>query len=63
MTEGLDTTIPVRVVRNPDVQLANPVLLRITPLTVDMAISNGVIDGFTADNPNSPNRASKHNTN
>ena len=49
----------VLIIKSSDIQLANPVYLRVTPLTVDDALSRGVISQYEDENPISPNRASK----
>ena len=41
------------------IELANPVYFRVTPLTVEDALARGAINEFEAENPFSPNRASK----
>ena len=46
----------VLITKESDILLANPVYLRITPLTVEDALARGVID---PGNPFSSNRASK----
>ena len=52
--------MPVRVAKNPDIRLANPVSLRVTPLTVDEAVRRGIIeDTIVPKNDISPNRARK----
>ena len=49
----------VLITKSSGIQLANPVYLRVTPLTVDDALSRGVISEYEDENPFSPNRASK----
>ena len=53
--------MPVRVAKFlPDIRLANPVSLRVTPLTVDEAVRRGIVeDSIVPNNVNSPNRARK----
>ena len=55
MSEGGD--LEITIAKNQDVTLANPVTVRITPLTVPEALDRGIIDTFAEDNPLSPNRA------
>ena len=49
----------VKISKNQDVRLANPVTFRITPLTVQQALDRGIIDSYpTPDDENvSPSRA------
>ena len=55
-----DLIMPVRVAKNPDIRLANPVSLRVTPLTVNEAVQRGIIeDTLVPNNARSPNRARK----
>ena len=55
-----DLIMPVRVAKNPDIRLANPVSLRVTPLTVDEAVRRGIVeDTIIPNNEISPNRARK----
>ena len=54
-----DLIMPVRVAKNPDIRLANPVSLRVTPLTVDAAVRRGIVEAIVPNNFNSPNRARK----
>ena len=49
----------VLIIKGSSIQLANPVYFRVTPLTVGDALARGVISQFEAENPFSPNRASK----
>ena len=53
--------MPVRVAKfPPDIRLANPVSLRVTPLTVDAAVRRGIVeDTIVPNNEISPNRARK----
>ena len=51
--------LEVLITRGSGVALANPVDFRVTLLTVDDAITMGVIDEFGDENPFSPNQASK----
>ena len=53
--------MPVKVSRGTDVTIANPITLRITPLTVDQALSRNLIDesSLPAISIISPNRAGK----
>ncbi len=53
--------MPVKVSRGTDVTIANPITLRITPLTVDQALSRNLIDesSLPAISFISPNRAGK----
>ena len=41
------------------IELANPVYLSLTPLTVNDALSRNVISEYKSENPFSPDRASK----
>ena len=47
----------IKVTVSKNVTLANPVTVRITPLTVQMALDRGIIATFESNNPYSPNRA------
>ena len=49
--------IPVVILK--DSKLENPITFRITPMTVDQALAIGVIATSPAENPLSPDRASK----
>ena len=50
--------MPVRVAKDPSQRLANPVTLRVTPLTVDEAVRRGIVeDTIVPNNVTSPNRA------
>ena len=49
----------VLIIKSSYSQLANPVYLRVTPLTVGDALSRGVISEYNDENIFSPNRASK----
>ena len=52
--------MPVLVAKDPSQRLANPVTLRVTPLTVDEAVRRGIVDdSIVPNNENSPNRARK----
>ena len=55
--EGNNTSIHLRIVKEQKVRLANPVVLRITPLTVEGALSTGIISDFHNESVNSPDRA------
>ena len=44
--EGVDSAAPVRINKEFGTRLANPVTLRITPLTVDDALAQGIITTF-----------------
>ena len=50
--------MPVRVLKSQSTFLANPVILKLTPLTVGAAQSRGIIGDFP-DDAISPNRARK----
>ena len=50
----------VLITKESGVQLANPVYLRITPLTVGDALARGVFSEFEDENIFSPNRAGKN---
>ena len=53
--------MPVLVAKDPSQRLANPVTLRVTPLTVDAAVRRGIIEDTIVPNNNiSPNRARKN---
>ena len=53
--------MPVRVAKfPPDIRIANPVSLRVTPLTVNEAVQRGIVeDTIVPNNVISPNRARK----
>ena len=52
--------MPVLVAKDPSQRLANPVTLRVTPLTVDEAVRRGIVeDTIVPNNFVSPNRARK----
>ena len=55
--EGNNTSMNLRVDKEQKVRLANPVVLRITPLTVERALSTGIISDFHNESVNSPDRA------
>ena len=55
--EAPDALMPVRIVKSSNVLLATPVTFMIVPLTVDAALSQGVIATFQPQNNLSPNRA------
>ena len=57
--EEPNATMEVLITKGSGIQLANPVYFRITPLTVEDALTRGVISEFDPENPFSPNRASK----
>ena len=59
MEEAEGATIPVRITKDENMVLANPVTFRLTPLTVDAALERGIISEFPVEDPRSPNRASK----
>lgn len=50
--------MPVRVMKH-DVLLANPVWIRVTPLTIQKAMDRNIIPDFEPEDMLSPNRASK----
>ena len=53
--------MPVLVAKDPRQRLANPVTLRVTPLTVDAAVRRGIVeDTIVLNNDRSPNRARKN---
>ena len=55
-----DLIMPVLVAKDPNQRLANPVLLRVTPLTVDAAVQTDIVeDTIVPNNDISPNRARK----
>ena len=56
-----DLIMPVGVAKfPPDIRLANPVSLRVTPLTVNEAVRRGIVeDTIVPNNVISPNRARK----
>ena len=56
-TEGTNDFMPVIISKEAGVFIANPVEFRITPLTVQQALDQGVIKEFEKLDPNSPNRA------
>ena len=49
--------LEITIEKNQDVTLANPVTVRITPLTVPEALARGIITSFDDDDILSPNRA------
>ena len=49
--------LEITVLRNQDITLANPVTVRIAPLTVPEALARGIINTFDDDDNLSPNRA------
>ena len=49
--------LEITIAKNQDVTLANPVTVRITPLTVPEAFDRGIITTFDEDDLLSPNRA------
>ena len=57
MSESDD--LEITIANNQAVTLANPVTVRITPLTVPEALASGVITSFDDDDSFSPNRAGK----
>ena len=57
--EEPNALMEVLITKSSDIQLANPVYLRVTPLTVGDALSRSVIGKYDDENPFSPNRASK----
>ncbi len=56
-----DSFMPVKIFKGTDANIANPITLRITPLTVEQALDRNLIDesSLPAINLISPNRASK----
>ena len=48
-SEGTNDAVPVRIIKDTNARLANPVTFRVTPLTVDDALAQGVIDNFEAE--------------
>ena len=55
-----DLIMPVLVAKDSYQRLANPVSLRVTPLTVDAAVRRGIVeDTIVPNNEISPNRARK----
>ncbi len=63
MTTELIIFMPVKVFKGTDVNIANPITLRITPLTVEQALERNLISSGICYLPAisfiSPNRASK----
>ena len=51
--------LEITIAKDQDVTLANPVTVRITPLTVPEALARGIITTFDDDDSLSPNRAGK----
>ena len=51
--------LEITIAKNQYVTLANPVTVRITPLTVPEALDRGIITTFDDDDRFSPNRAGK----
>ena len=58
--EAPNAVMPVIITKDPNVLLANPVTFMVVPLTVDEALSRGVITEFRPLNPLSPNRAGEN---
>ena len=58
--EEPNALMEVSIIKSSDIQLANPVYLSVTPLTVDDSLSRGVISEYDPENPFSPNRAGKN---
>ena len=60
MINERDLIMPVLVAKDSYQRLANPVTLRVTPLTVDAAVARGIVeDTIVPNNKISPNRARK----
>ena len=57
--EEPNASMEVLITKSNGIELANPVYFRVTPLTVEDALARGAINEFEAENPFSPNRASK----
>lgn len=57
--EGENSTISVKIRKQHKLSLANEVTLRVTPLTVEMALQNRIISAFRDEALLSPNRAGK----
>ena len=55
--EGANISIDLIIVKEHKVRLANPVTIRITPLTVGDALENGMILDFDVEDHLSPTRA------
>ena len=53
--------MPVRIVKNENTLLANPVELKLTPMTVQQALDKNIITNFHEEDVKSPDRASKPN--
>lgn len=58
VSEGPNAMMPVRVMKDQNVLLANAVTLRVTPLTVQEALDRMVITDYPPDDIFSPERAS-----
>lgn len=60
-SEGLNALIPVKITKEPNVMLANPVTFRISPLTVAAALNRSLNVPVEAQmmNPDSPIQAGK----
>lgn len=58
--EGPNAAVQVRIIKDRKIRLANSVIIRVTPQTVDTALRNGVIASFRDEDNLSPNRASKY---
>ena len=58
--EEPNALLEILITKGSGIQLANPVYFRVTLLTVEDALTRGVISEFDAENPFSPNRAGKH---
>ena len=52
--EGFDAVAPVRISKDASRRLANPVVLKITPLTVDDALAGGIINTFAPEDDRTP---------
>ena len=55
--------ITARIIKGLNVLLANPVWLRVTPMTVGEALERNVIDSYELDDSVSPTRAGKLKSN
>ena len=57
--ESESDDLEITIAKDQNVTLANPVTVRITPLTVPEALARGIITTFDDDDILSPNRAGK----
>ena len=58
VTENPGASFSLQITKPRDIILANPVRIKVSPMTVETALSRGVISTFPEDSTNAPNRAS-----